>query len=67
VLVGILIPESAQDFHLEALHATGVPRGLVIVAVQVEHAVHDHVRPVRLRRLALLERLGGTHIEEVES
>ena len=55
--VGIRIPESAQDFHFEALHAPRWRGALVVVAEQVQRAVHHHVRPVRREGLALLARL----------
>ena len=53
--------ERAQHGDLAPLHAARVARALVVVADQVQRAVHDEVRPVRAHALALRARLGAQH------
>ena len=50
--IGIGEAQAAQHRDLTALHAVGVRVALVIVADEVQRAVHDEVRPVRAQALA---------------
>ena len=58
--IRILIPETAAGFPLRGCSMRRASRAsTVVVAEQVQRAVHDHVRPVRRERLALLARFAG--------
>src|SRR6056297_2520857 len=59
--VRVRIAQFREDLPLEAFHAGGLLRRLVVVAGQMQGAVDDHVAPVALRRLALLGRLPRHH------
>src|SRR5215813_11866404 len=53
VCVGIGIAEAGDDPGFAPLHETGIVAGLVIVALKMQHAVHDEMRIVRGQCLAL--------------
>src|SRR5438045_2212073 len=54
-------PKRGQQLALARFHRRGLGAGFVIVTLKVQHAVHDHVRPVRRGRFTLLVRLALHH------
>src|SRR5512138_1674880 len=68
--IGVRKPERGEQLALARLHRGGFGAGLVVVTPKMQHPVHDHVRPVRTGRLALLARLplhhGGADYEVAE-
>ena len=54
--------EPPQHRDLAALHAARIGGALVVVADEMQRAVHDEVRPVRAQALALLARFGAQHV-----
>ena len=61
--VGIGNAEPGQDLGLQALHDLGLDLACVIVAQEVQHAVHHQVGEVVAERLVLGPRLGPSGLE----
>src|SRR5919109_2632490 len=59
--VGICETEPAQDANFVSLHALGIPFPFVIMAHQVQHAVHHQVRVVMSDGFTLRTRLARDH------
>jgi hypothetical protein len=49
--------DAREERALATLHQARILRARVVEADEMQRAVHDHVRPVRCQRLALLARL----------
>ena len=47
-------PMPGQDFRFHTFHFGGLRIFLMVKSEQMQGAVHEHVRPVALQRLALL-------------
>jgi hypothetical protein len=59
--VGICETEPLQNANFVSRHALGVLFPFVIMAEQVKHAVHHHVRVMIRKRFALRSRLARDH------